>query len=491
MIVLALLLVQPVAAQAVGPVYALPGTLSRATNRSYDTILTVASGIQYGLAGQTPEIEAQIVQFRAQGEDFEVKVWGDRYPPAMEDDLELIVVSSILDAAPTPTPAPTTAPTAAPTATATPEPTTPATPLPTTEPTPAVPIAVVLAENANVRNGPGTNYARVGGLVAGQVCAITGRNQASTWWQLSCPLVNGWVSGELLALAGPIAVVPVVSTAPPPTPVPPATYNNWKSSFFNNRDLSGEPVLVTDQPVIDFNWGNGTPGANVSRDNFSARFERTLNFTYGNYELALTMDDGARVYVDDQLVINDWNVGAVRTRTAQLVLSGAKQLRVEYFEVGGSAQIKFAIKLISSSEAWMGTYYAGKGFGSKPILARGEPRSNGRQLDYNWGRGSPDPQIPIDLFSVRWVGTFNFEGGDYRFNSISDDGIRVYLDGILVLDRWLNGYQGDVTNTFRSLGAGNHQIVVEYYEAYGDALVRVWWERVTSSNGNSGRDRNE
>src|SRR5688572_5259768 len=75
-LVMVLLWVQPVAAQAVGPVYALPGTLTRAFNLPYDTILTTANGAQYGLAGQTPDIEAQIVQYRSQGEDFEVKVWG-------------------------------------------------------------------------------------------------------------------------------------------------------------------------------------------------------------------------------------------------------------------------------------------------------------------------------------------------------------------------------------------------------------------------------
>lgn len=485
-LVLALLLVQPVAAQAVGPVYALPGTLSPAANRSYDSILTVANGTQYGIAGQTPEIEAQIVQFRAQGTAFEVKVWGDRYPAASEDDLEVIIVSSIQQAVPTPD-ITTTA-----TATPTPTPTDLPTPMRTAEPTPAVPIAIVSVENVNVRSGPGTNYTRVGSLVAGQVCSITGRNQASTWWRLSCPLVNGWVFGELLSLAGPLTLVPVIQTAPPPTPVPPATFNNWKTSFFNNRDLSGEPVLVVDQPNIDFNWGGGSPRAEVNSDNFSARFERTLNFNYGNYELVLTMDDGARVYVDDQLVINAWNVDSARTRRAQLVMSGAKRLRVEYFEAAGTAQIQFAINLISSSEAWNASYYRGKGFRSTPLITRGEPRSNNSQLDYNWGRGSPSSVVPVDIFSARWVGTFNFAGGDYRFNAISDDGIRVYIDGILVLDRWLNGYQGDVTNTFRNLGAGNHQIVVEYYEAHGDALVRVWWERVSSGGGdNSGRDRDQ
>ena len=117
-----------------------------------------------------------------------------------------------------------------------------ATALPTTPPTPAVPFAVVSAPTVNVRSGPGTDYVVVGSLVAGQSCAISGRNQAATWWQLSCTGgVSGWVFGELLALAGPISNVPVVQAAPPPTPAPPTTFVNWKSTFFNNRNLSGSP----------------------------------------------------------------------------------------------------------------------------------------------------------------------------------------------------------------------------------------------------------
>jgi hypothetical protein len=274
-ILLALLWVQPVAAQAIGPVYALPGTLSKAINRSYDSILTTTNGTQYGLAGQTPDIEAQIVTYRTEGAEFLVKVWGDRYPAAVENDLEIIIVSSIQPATiETPTPEPTTGPTATPVAQ--PQPTTvapTATPLPTTQPTPAVPIAVITAANVNVRNGPGTDYTSVGSLVAGRTCAVIGRNQGATWWQLSCAgTVSGWVFGELLALAGPVSTVPVVQSAPPPTPVLPATFANWKSSFFANRDLAGNPVLTVDQPNINFNWGGGSPDDSVPSDNFSARF---------------------------------------------------------------------------------------------------------------------------------------------------------------------------------------------------------------------------
>jgi hypothetical protein len=310
---------------------------------------------------------------------------------------------------------------------------------------------------------------------------------------LRCPgAASGWVFGELLALAGPVNTVPVVQSAPPPTPVPPATFANWKSSYFPNRDLAGTPVLTVDSPSINFNWGSGSPANNVPADNFSARFERTIDFNNGTYDISLTMDDGARFYIDDQLVIDEWNVGSARTRTARQVLSGSRRLRVEYFEATGVAQLQLSINLINSSVAWQASYYRGKGFDSAPVFTRGEPRGGSYPLDYNWGRTSPSSQLHFDHFSVRWVGTFGFEGGDYRFNANVDDGIRLYIDGILILDQWTNGYHPNLSNTFRGLGAGNHQITVEYYEAHGDALIRVWWERVSGGGGGgSGRPRDE
>jgi hypothetical protein len=487
MIALVLLCVQPVAAQAdaVGPVYALPGTLTGAVNRAYGTILTTADSTEYGLVGQTPDIEAQIVQLRLLGPDLEVKVWGDRFAAVNADEREVIVVSSILtteaeDSTPVPSPEnPETAPVATPT------------PVPTAVSTPAVPVAVITGASVNVRSGPGTEYPPVGSLVAGQTCTVIGRNQAITWWQLSCPgaVSGGWVFGELLALAGPVANVPVVQTAPPPTPAP--TFVNWRSSFFANRDLAGAPVLAVDLPTINFNWGNGSPGDDVPSDNFSARFERTLDFSYGTYEIAVTMDDGARLYIDDQRVLNDWNIGSARTQVVRQVLSGSRRLRLEYFEATGTARVQLSINLISSSEAWQVSYYANTALQGSPVVTRGEPRAGSFPLDYNWGGGAPANGVSADNWSARWVGSFSFDNGDYRFSANVDDGIRVYIDGIRIIDRWQNGYQVDVNNTFRNLGAGNHQIIVEYYEATGNALLRVSWQRVGGGGGgdNSGGGR--
>jgi hypothetical protein len=73
-----------------------------------------------------------------------------------------------------------------------------------------------------------------------------------------------------------------------------------------------------------------------------------------------------------------------------------------------------------------------------------------------------------------------------------DDGIRVYIDGIRILDNWGDGYK-EFQNTFHGLGGGNHQITVEYYERGGTAFVRVWWwkEDGSGSSDNKYENRDE
>jgi hypothetical protein len=94
--------------------------------------------------------------------------------------------------------------------------------------------------------------------------------------------------------------------------------------------------------------------------------------------------------------------------------------------------------------------------------------------------------INDDNFAVRWVGNFYFDEGDYMFQTHTDDGVRVFIDGLCVIDAWVNGDK-EPSNQFKRLGAGNHQITIEYYEREGTAFNRVWWWRTGGDSDNGGR----
>jgi len=69
-------------------------------------------------------------------------------------------------------------------------------------------------------------------------------------------------------------------------------YPDWKGEYFNNPSLQGAPVLVRNDPNVDFNWGTGSPGPGVPADNFSVRWTRTLYFQGGTYHIYAHVDDG-------------------------------------------------------------------------------------------------------------------------------------------------------------------------------------------------------
>jgi uncharacterized protein YraI len=474
--------IAPIAQEDTGdavPIYALPGRLLPAENQPFDTYLQTNDGKMYGIAGRTPEVETQIVTYRLRGRDFAVKVWGTLYPNGRTSNVPEILVEFIIPATPSLTPSPTATPTAQPTSTFAPTPA--ATPTRTPTPTPQNPIASAVNVNVNIRSGPGTDYPPIGVLSMGQSCPIIGRNGSATWWQIRCTnALTGWVSDSVVTVSGPRGNIPVVAIPPTPTPTntPVPEVTGWQATYYANRNLEGSPVRSRGEARIDFNWGTGSPGSGIPADNFSARFERTMAFGGGDYEFRARVDDGVRVWIDNELIIDDWRERSRRTITANRRLYGVHSIRVEYFEASGQAELVLGINAVRGPNEWDARYFNNPNLAGSPVLIQSEYDS-GYPLDRNSQelavmRGV----VPVNNFSVRWTGTFYFQGGNYTFRASAEGGVRVYVDDIRVINAWTTGPK-EVSNTFLNLGAGEHTVRVEFFDRYGDARIRVWWDRRT------------
>lgn len=143
-----------------------------------------------------------------------------------------------------------------------------------------------------------------------------------------------------------------VSAPPPPPPAP----SGFTGEYFNNPDLSGSPALVRNDAAINFNWGNGSPASNISVDNFSARWTANLNFAPGRYRFSASSDDGVRVWVNNQLIIDEWWPRPVTTFTADVDLSGTVPVRVEYYESYFLAEMRFSYTQISGQSGTGGPF---------------------------------------------------------------------------------------------------------------------------------------
>ena len=124
--------------------------------------------------------------------------------------------------------------------------------------------------------------------------------------------------------------------------------------------------------------------------------------------------------------------------------------------------------------AWKADYYEGQ----PPLTGVIQLTRCETAINNNWGNGSPAPSIQSDNFSARWVGTFNFNASDYRFTVRADDGVRLYVDGVRVINQWIAQSPTTYTVT-RTITAGAHGIMVEYFENGGGAVMEASWAVVT------------
>jgi LysM repeat protein len=283
-------------------------------------------------------------------------------------------------------------------------------------------------------------------------------------------------------------VIPGAQPVPVPTPRPvPVPTTGWRGEYYAGTSLAGAPCFVRYDSAINFHWGTGGPAACVGTDLFSVRWARTFTFRGGVYRFTTVVDDGVRILIDGVVVLDAWKVQPETRYSVDVSLTpGSHTVTVEYFEHTGVAtiQMTFArlgdvvvtpvptpVPTIAPPSAWYGEYFNNMSVSGTPAATRWDPA-----IGFEWGTGSPVAGVRSDQFSVRWTRNASFYSDNYAFCAMSDDGVRIYLDGRLVLDEW-HASNALAYCTEADVTAGIHQVRVEYYEDGGNALIYVWWER--------------
>jgi beta-glucosidase len=123
----------------------------------------------------------------------------------------------------------------------------------------------------------------------------------------------------------------------------PAGVHGLRAEYFAGEDLKGAPVITRVDPSINFMWGDESPGAGIPADRFSVRWTGIFTPKEGQLDsIAVRSDDGARIFIDDRLIIDDWKKHGVETHQAKVELKSGHsyRIRVEYFEDAGDARIQ-------------------------------------------------------------------------------------------------------------------------------------------------------
>ena len=282
---------------------------------------------------------------------------------------------------------------------------------------------------------------------------------------------QGW-RGRQKAMRAVLLLVMLLAGVVTAAPVS-ANSVTWRGEYYDNMNLVGGPVVVRDDAAISFDWSTGSPASGVPTDRFSVRWTTWAHFGAGDHTFSVRVDDGVRVWIDDQLVLDQWKDQSATTYTfTRYMTEGNHAIRVEYYEHLGVALCQVSwVAGTTPTTGWRGEYYNNTYLGGDPALVRADA-----SISFDWGSSAPGSGVNADNFSVRWTRDIQFAAtGTYKFSARVDDGVRVWVDGNLIIDKWIQ--QPPTTHTGSVyLAAGTHAVRVEYFEAAGGALCQLSWD---------------
>lgn len=214
---------------------------------------------------------------------------------------------------------------------------------------------------------------------------------------------------------------PTQTPTPAPTATPTATPpsggsgTGLKGEYYDNIDFTALKLTRTDA-TVDFDWGSGAPDPSMGADTFSVRWTGQVEAPVsGSYTFYTTSDDGVRLWVNGQQLINNWTDHPPTENSGTITLSAGQKydIKLEFYENGGGAVAKLAWdypgqskQIIPQSRLYPPTS-GGGGTSSYEAEANGNTISGGAQITGCGGCSGGQ--------KVNWIGN----GGYVTFNNVS------------------------------------------------------------------------
>ncbi|GAB3643136.1 PA14 domain-containing protein [Spirosoma arcticum] len=235
-----------------------------------------------------------------------------------------------------------------------------------------------------------------------------------------------------------------------------------------------------------------------SRDtNFALRYKGYIDVPAdGVYTFYTASDDGSKLLIGSAEVVNNDGLHPVVEKSGVVGLKAGKHaFTVLYLQRGGGQALTLsysgpglnkqvvpttAFFRISAGDPAGGTgtglraeYYNNQSLTAPIVLSRIDAT-----VDFDWGTNSPAPGISADNFSVRWTGQVQAPvSGNYTFATRSDDGVRLWVNGTLLINNWTGHAPTTNTGPSMALLAGQrYDIRMEYFEGPVGAVAKLLWD---------------
>ncbi|ARK09617.1 PA14 domain-containing protein [Fibrella sp. ES10-3-2-2] len=241
---------------------------------------------------------------------------------------------------------------------------------------------------------------------------------------------------------------------------------------------------------------NALPDLTVrSRDsNYGIRYAGYITVpTDGVYTFYTYSDDGSKLLIGTTEVVNNDGGHAEQERSGTIGLkAGTHAICIPYFQGGGGQALTVsysgpgitkrtipasAYQRISTLVAGDGTGLRADYFNNTTMTAPIVLTRTDATINFDWGTGSPSPGINTDYFSVRWTGQVKAPvTGSYTFSTTTDDGVRLWVNGKLLVDDW-NGRAVKTNNgpTILLVAGQRYDIRMEYFDNIIGAVAKLQW----------------
>lgn len=292
----------------------------------------------------------------------------------------------------------------------------------------------------------------------------------------------------------PTRVAPTPTPTISKTPVVNGTGSGLRGEYYDNMDFTIFRTIKVDSN-INFEWGEGCPEELAGVDTYSIRWTGEVQPRYSEtYTFYTSTDDGVRLWVNNVLLIDEWKSQGITEYSGAINLTAGQkyEIRMEYYEHvrGASAKLMWSSKsqekeIIPSSQL----YHLDKPLPPQPDnglraeyfegveLKNLKLKKTDTAIDFNWPDQPPVGEITGQRYSVRWTGKIQTRySEEYTFHTFVDDGVRLWIDNVLIIDKWAR-QKGEMEWSGKIvLKAGRqYDIKIEYFNDGGPASVKLMW----------------
>ncbi|MGS2761883.1 PA14 domain-containing protein [Sinomicrobium sp. M5D2P9] len=233
--------------------------------------------------------------------------------------------------------------------------------------------------------------------------------------------------------------------------------NNQANQTFNLKHLGNGVYTITayhSAKCLDVEQSGQDDNTNISqRTNYEARNQQFIAVREGTNYKFIAVHSGKVIAAEGESTSPEASV-------------------VQHTDTGqASAEWELvSAPTAGNGDGLTGDYYNGMEFDTF-VFSRTDPG-----IDFDWGEGSPGTGVDVDDYSIRWSGKVEPRySGEYTFYITSDNGRRLWIDGELIIDAWIDDWDVEYSGTIALEAGQKYDIRLEYFENYGGANCRLRW----------------